>query len=125
MERKQSGQPQTEEDIYRKISDMAEEQRDELIQLRRDFHRYPETSWLEMRTSAKIAEYLTELGMEVLTGKDDAPDPLLLPWGARQYQISERRSAPPRSGGFLPLPYTPVPVPLSKTGRVRPAPSPG
>lgn len=70
MERKQSGQPQTEEDIYRKISDMAEEQRDELIQLRRDFHRYPETSWLEMRTSAKIAEYLTELGMEVLTGKD-------------------------------------------------------
>ena len=23
-----------------------------------------------MRTSAKIAEYLTELGMEVLTGKD-------------------------------------------------------
>ena len=70
MERKQSGQPQTEEDIYRKISDMAEEQRDELIQLRRDFHRYPETSWLEMRTSAKIAEYLTELGMEVFTGKD-------------------------------------------------------
>lgn len=70
MERKQSGQSQTEEDIYRKISDMAEEQRDELIQLRRDFHRYPETSWLEMRTSAKIAEYLTELGMEVLTGKD-------------------------------------------------------
>lgn len=70
MERKQSGQPQTEENIYRKISDMAEEQRDELIQLRRDFHRYPETSWLEMRTSAKIAEYLTELGMEVLTGKD-------------------------------------------------------
>ena len=70
MERKQSGQPQTEEDIYRKISDMAEEQRDELIQLRRDFHRYPETSWLEMRTSAKIAEYLTELGMEVLTGKN-------------------------------------------------------
>ena len=70
MERKQSGQPQTEEDIYRKISDMAEEQRDELIQLRRDFHRYPETSWLEMRASAKIAEYLTELGMEVLTGKD-------------------------------------------------------
>lgn len=70
MERKQSGQPQTEEDIYRKISDMAEEQRDDLIQLRRDFHRYPETSWLEMRTSAKIAEYLTELGMEVLTGKD-------------------------------------------------------
>lgn len=70
MERKQNGQTQAEEDIYRKISDMAEGQRDELVQIRRDFHRYPETSWLEMRTSAKIAAYLTGLGMEVLTGKD-------------------------------------------------------
>ena len=35
---------------------------------RRDFHKYPETAWLEMRTSAIIAETLTELGYEVLTG---------------------------------------------------------
>lgn len=101
MERKQSGQPQTEEDIYRKISDMAEEQRDELIQLRRDFHRYPETSWLEMRTSAKIAEYLTELGMEVLTGKDvcreeariGVPDPDIL---ERHFSQVKEQGAPAR-----------------------------
>ncbi len=42
----------------------------ELTNLRRDFHRYPETGWLEMRTSAIIAKTLTELGYEVLTGKD-------------------------------------------------------
>lgn len=36
---------------------------------RRDFHRYPETAWLEMRTSAIIAKTLTELGYEVLTGR--------------------------------------------------------
>ena len=36
---------------------------------RRDFHKYPETAWLEMRTSAIIAETLTELGYEVLTGR--------------------------------------------------------
>lgn len=36
---------------------------------RRDFHRYPETAWLEMRTSAIIAKELTEMGYEVLTGK--------------------------------------------------------
>lgn len=36
---------------------------------RRDFHRYPETAWLEMRTSAIIAKALTELGYEVLTGR--------------------------------------------------------
>lgn len=37
---------------------------------RRDFHKYPETAWLEMRTSAIIAKKLTELGYEVLTGRD-------------------------------------------------------
>ena len=38
-------------------------------QRRRDFHRYPETAWLEMRTSAILAKELTELGYEVLTGR--------------------------------------------------------
>ncbi|MBR9943169.1 amidohydrolase [Clostridiaceae bacterium Marseille-Q3526] len=80
---------------------MAEEQRDELIQLRRDFHRYPETSWLEMRTSAKIAEYLTELGMEVLTGKNvcreeariGVPDPDIL---ERHFSQVKEQGAPAR-----------------------------
>lgn len=70
METKQKTLIHSDEAIYRTISAMAEEDREELIRLRRDFHRYPETGWLEMRTSAKIAEYLTSLGMEVLTGKE-------------------------------------------------------
>lgn len=37
---------------------------------RRDFHRFPETAWLEMRTSAIINKVLTELGYEVLTGRE-------------------------------------------------------
>lgn len=36
---------------------------------RRDFHRFAETAWLEMRTSAVINKVLTELGYEVLTGR--------------------------------------------------------
>lgn len=36
---------------------------------RRDFHRFAETAWLEMRTSAIISKVLTELGYEVVTGK--------------------------------------------------------
>ena len=36
---------------------------------RRDFHRYPEMAWFEMRTSSIIAKTLTELGYEVLTGR--------------------------------------------------------
>lgn len=36
---------------------------------RRDFHRFAETAWLEMRTSAIINKTLTELGYEVVTGR--------------------------------------------------------
>ncbi len=36
---------------------------------RRDFHRFAETAWLEMRTSAIINKILTELGYEVVTGR--------------------------------------------------------
>tara|TARA_R110001606_G_scaffold344286_5_gene492991 strand:+ start:2478 stop:2621 length:144 start_codon:yes stop_codon:yes gene_type:complete len=32
---------------------------DELKELRRGFHKYPESGWLEYRTSAKRADYLT------------------------------------------------------------------
>ena len=49
---------------------MAKDMSGELTNIRRDFHRYPETGWLEMRTSAIIAKHLTELGYEVLTGRD-------------------------------------------------------
>lgn len=47
-----------------------EEIQPDLTALRRDFHHYPETGWLEMRTSAVIAKRLTELGYRVLTGRD-------------------------------------------------------
>ena len=40
-----------------------------LTQIRRSIHRFPETGWLEMRTSALIAKALTEMGYEVITGR--------------------------------------------------------
>lgn len=42
----------------------------ELIKLRRDFHKYPESGWTEYRTSAKIASFLESLGYEVYVGKE-------------------------------------------------------
>ncbi|GAB1432407.1 amidohydrolase [Spirochaetota bacterium] len=39
-----------------------------VIELRRDFHRYPEKSGQEERTSAVVAKTLKELGVEVKTG---------------------------------------------------------
>ncbi len=37
---------------------------------RRDFHKFAETAWLEMRTSAIISRTLDQLGYEVVTGRD-------------------------------------------------------
>ena len=53
--------------MYQKIIEYAKEL-DQISRIRRrDFHRYPETAWYEMRTSAIIAKTLTELGYEVLS----------------------------------------------------------
>lgn len=41
---------------------------DSLVQIRRDFHKHPEVSGEEKRTSEKIAAYLGALGLEVKTG---------------------------------------------------------
>lgn len=37
---------------------------------RREFHKYPENGWREIRTSARIAEILTAMGYDVLMGHD-------------------------------------------------------
>ena len=47
----------------------AEELQPWLTELRRDFHRFPETGWLEMRTSARIAKELDAMGYTVTTGR--------------------------------------------------------
>lgn len=51
------------------MKQLVDEMAPELIRVRRDIHRFPETGWLEMRTSAIIAEALSALGYTVLTGK--------------------------------------------------------
>ena len=40
------------------------------IEYRREFHKYPENGWHEYRTSARIAEILTDMGYQVLMGPD-------------------------------------------------------
>lgn len=58
-------------DRYERAIAMAEESDGELRRLRRCFHKYPETGWLEMRTSSIIAGYLEECGCdEILVGED-------------------------------------------------------
>lgn len=47
----------------------AEGLRDACISLRRDFHKYPEAGWTEFRTTAKVAAWLRECGMQVYLGQ--------------------------------------------------------
>ena len=47
------------------IKKQIEELNDEIVMLRRDFHQHPELGFEEFRTSAIIANYLEELGLEV------------------------------------------------------------
>lgn len=55
-------------ELYQKIIHMADELQPQMVQQRRDFHKYAETGWLEMRTSSIIARKLTQMGYEVLVG---------------------------------------------------------
>jgi amidohydrolase len=47
---------------------MTEQERSELIRLRRDFHRHPELGFQEKRTAGVIAEFLGGLGLDPVTG---------------------------------------------------------
>jgi aminobenzoyl-glutamate utilization protein A len=51
-----------------KIIELAKTLQQQAIARRRDFHKYPETAWTEFRTASIVAETLTDLGYEVLTG---------------------------------------------------------
>ena len=56
-------------DIYQKIIEKADALLPYMVAQRRDFHKYAESGWTEMRTSSIIARKLTELGYEVLVGE--------------------------------------------------------
>lgn len=53
-----------------KIKHAVEELTPELINWRRDVHRYPETAWTEFRTTALVVKHLRALGLQVHLGKE-------------------------------------------------------
>ncbi|MFU8877038.1 MAG: amidohydrolase, partial [Wenzhouxiangellaceae bacterium] len=46
-----------------------------LAKWRREFHHRPELSWLEYRTTARVAEYLESLGFEIRAGRELYAEP--------------------------------------------------
>lgn len=61
-------------DIYERIQELAGSLEQTAIKRRRDLHRFAESGWYEMRTSSIIAKVLTDLGYEVLTGREVCDD---------------------------------------------------
>ena len=55
-------------DLFAAVQKAAEAQRQDLINLRRDFHMFPELSGQEVRTAGIVAQRLRDLGLEVRTG---------------------------------------------------------
>ena len=53
-----------------RIRALTSEVTESLIADRRDFHRYAETGWCELRTASLIARRLTDLGLDVRVGRD-------------------------------------------------------
>ncbi|MBZ9629704.1 M20 family metallopeptidase [Salegentibacter sp. LM13S] len=53
--------------IHQSIQSKTDEIFDSLVEIRRDFHKYPEVSEKEEKTSQKIEDYLLSLGLEVKT----------------------------------------------------------
>lgn len=52
-----------------KIRKLVEKFENEMISVRRDFHRYPEVGWTEFRTTAILAKELMTLGYDVALGE--------------------------------------------------------
>ena len=49
--------------MYESIIEKVNALEPQMVAWRRDFHKYAEAGWLEMRTSSLIARYLTDLGL--------------------------------------------------------------
>lgn len=56
--------------MFKKINELSSKYFQETIELRRDFHKYPEKGWLELRTASIIAKKLNDLGYDVFVGRD-------------------------------------------------------
>lgn len=52
-----------------KIRDISTDIEQKIIDYRRDFHKYAESGWLEIRTASIVADRLEKLGYEVKTGR--------------------------------------------------------
>ena len=96
--------------VDERIAALAKEGEAQLICDRRDFHKHAESGWTEFRTASLIAQRLTGLGFDVLSGKDVCspearmglpPDDVLEShWVRTQHKFADPVFLEPMRGGF-------------------------
>ncbi len=58
-------------ELYKKMAEYVDSKADWMVENRRDFHKYAESGWHEVRTCSIIADFLTKLGVDkLILGKD-------------------------------------------------------
>jgi len=60
--------------MYERILELSGNLEEKAVARRRDFHKFAESGWYEMCTSSIIAKTLSDLGYQVLTGRDVCDD---------------------------------------------------
>src|SRR6266571_3401181 len=88
---------------------------DEVVKLRRHFHRHPEVSFSEQETSVKISERLRELGLEVQPCPTETGAVAVLDTGRPGKTVMQRAHAGRSHMG----PQRPLPVRVPARGRDR------
>ncbi len=78
--------------MYTYIQQLSDKYENDLINIRRNFHRYAEKGWFEVRTACIIAQTLEDLGYEVIVGEKlmKKSSRMGLPSEEELYENSER-----------------------------------
>ena len=94
-------------ETYAKIKSVTDVITEEMIATRRDFHKYAEAGWFEMRTSSIIARKLTEMGVdEVLVGEQVCKKDARMGVAAEDLLEANYQRAVEQGGDPEFLPYT-------------------
>lgn len=93
--------------MYDFIQSDAAALREELTALRREFHRYAEPGWLEMRTASRIARELKTMGFEeILVGREVCLAEARMGVPSEEILSAHYRWAEENGGDSFYLPYT-------------------
>ncbi len=79
---------------------LCENEKENIVAIRRDFHKYPEAYWREFRTTGKIGEYLSSFGYSVYYGNEVLKEDFVMNYPTKS-EIDEAKDFALKNGGNL------------------------